>query len=256
MKYLLMLSFLALSFLGSPSSWSAPKPESKPVVLAKKLPHHVRKAHRATRKPAAQNPVKEVAATQDTPEQSTEASPPIPISLLPIPIATETGSVAPLPQVTATVSGTLLKVANPYLRQPVAPIQAPPNFSALIPWAATPILIPNGIGPGGIPTLNEIGVLVTSFMPTLPTLPPQLAGFLPTSFLPGDPGASHFPISIKTVYPTGDKPLVVLTLKCPTEAAFGVAPPPVKLVHIILTAGMDGINATGLLPVNLQQVCQ
>lgn len=71
-----------------------------------------------------------------------------------------------------------------------------------------------------------------------------------------DNGESHWPISFKTVYPTGEKPLFVITLKCPTEAAFGVAPPPVKLVHIVLTTLMEGINSTGLLPVNLQQVCQ
>jgi hypothetical protein len=144
---------------------------------------------------------------------------------------------------------------NPYLQPmlfgPVVTNQsqavASPAF-AVTPYGnlmpTMPAIVPNGTR-SGVPTLNDIAMFTKGFVPA------QLS-----AFLPGDDGASHLPISFKTVYPTGEKPLLVLTLKCPTEAAFGVAPPPVKLVHVILTTAFDGINYTGLLPVNLQQVCQ
>jgi hypothetical protein len=59
---------------------------------------------------------------------------------------------------------------------------------------------------------------------------------------------------IKTVYPTGEKPLKVITFKCPTEL-IGVTPPPVKILHEGVNLAMDGLNRSDLLPFNLQQVC-
>lgn len=60
--------------------------------------------------------------------------------------------------------------------------------------------------------------------------------------------------TIKKVYPTGEKPLVILSFKCPTEM-LGVTPPPMKALHELINLGFDGINKTNLLSVNLQQVC-
>lgn len=60
--------------------------------------------------------------------------------------------------------------------------------------------------------------------------------------------------TIKKVYPTGEKPLVVLNFKCPTEV-IGVTPPPMKLLHEAVNLGFDGLNKTNLLSFNLQQVC-
>lgn len=60
---------------------------------------------------------------------------------------------------------------------------------------------------------------------------------------------------IKKVQPTGEKPLYVLTFKCPTEVV-GISPPPTKLLHNLVTAGMDAMNGANLLPFNMQQVCQ
>jgi hypothetical protein len=74
-----------------------------------------------------------------------------------------------------------------------------------------------------------------------------LKGLLPLS------GDSILPV-IKTVYPTGEKPLVVLNFKCPTEM-LGITPPPMKLLHEIVNLGFDGLNKTNLLSFNLQQVC-
>lgn len=74
--------------------------------------------------------------------------------------------------------------------------------------------------------------------------------------LPGFSGGGEFSIlpKIKTVYPTGEKPLKVITFKCPTEL-IGVTPPPVKILHEGVNLAMDGLNHSNLLPFNLQQVC-
>jgi len=61
--------------------------------------------------------------------------------------------------------------------------------------------------------------------------------------------------SITKVYPTGEKPLYVLTFKCPTEL-IGITPLPTKALRWLITTGMDGINSTNLLSFNMQQVCQ
>jgi hypothetical protein len=60
--------------------------------------------------------------------------------------------------------------------------------------------------------------------------------------------------TIKKVYPTGEKPLVILSFKCPTEM-IGVSPPPMKALHGLVNLGFDGINKTNMLSFNLQQVC-
>jgi hypothetical protein len=74
---------------------------------------------------------------------------------------------------------------------------------------------------------------------------------LPSNPLSGD--TTLLPV-IKTVYPTGEKPLVILNFKCPTEM-IGITPPPMKLLHEAINFGFDGVNKTNLLSFNLQQVC-
>ena len=69
-----------------------------------------------------------------------------------------------------------------------------------------------------------------------------------------DSGQSILP-SIQKVYPTGEKPLVVVSFKCPTELV-GVTPPTIRPLHELVNLGMDGINRSDLLSFNLQQVCQ
>jgi len=61
--------------------------------------------------------------------------------------------------------------------------------------------------------------------------------------------------SIKKVYPTGEKPLVVLTFKCPTEL-IGITPLPTKALRWLISSGMEAVNSTNLLSFNMQQVCQ
>lgn len=69
------------------------------------------------------------------------------------------------------------------------------------------------------------------------------------------PGDIFLLPKIKTVYPTGEKPLVIVTFKCPTEI-IGITPLPTKALHDVVTWGMDSINNANLLDFNMQQVCQ
>jgi len=69
-----------------------------------------------------------------------------------------------------------------------------------------------------------------------------------------DSGRSILP-TVKKVYPTGEKPLVVVSFKCPTELV-GVAPPTIQILHQAVNLAMEGINRTNLLSFNLQQVCE
>jgi hypothetical protein len=156
-------------------------------------------------------------------------------------------------------------LVSPPDSQPANPNLAPALFYPTDPHTPEGIFFPAiGKTPSG-----ELIPAVLSFLPNgfsqLPEIPTfsdistQLSNLVPGelwALLPVNDGESHWPISWKTVYPTGERPLWVLTLKCPTEAAFGIAPPPIKLVHVALTAVMDGLNSTKLLPVDLQQVCR
>jgi hypothetical protein len=88
---------------------------------------------------------------------------------------------------------------------------------------------------------KSLGQIWDSLKSTLlPSMPPSDQAILPT---------------VKTVYPTGEKPLKVLTFKCPTEL-IGVTPLPTKALHELVNVAMDGINRADLLPFNMQQVCQ
>ncbi|MDP2835124.1 MAG: hypothetical protein Q8Q28_17840 [Pseudomonadota bacterium] len=127
---------------------------------------------------------------------------------------------------------------------------------------------------------ESLSLLFSGLMFSLPSLPsvsqPSQAAFNQTPATPSaTPGLGnifsslreylpepHLPSadidilpSITKVYPTGEKPLVVLTFKCPTEL-IGITPLPTKALRWLITAGMDSINSTNLLSFNMQQVCQ
>jgi len=87
---------------------------------------------------------------------------------------------------------------------------------------------------------NGLGQVFSDLKLALPSLPSSDQSILPT---------------VKKVLPTGEKPLYVLTFKCPTELV-GITTPPIKALRWLVTASMDGINSTDLLPFNMQQVCQ
>lgn len=59
---------------------------------------------------------------------------------------------------------------------------------------------------------------------------------------------------IKTVYPTGDKPLVVVSFRCPPELV-GIQTPSTIMLHQAVNGGMELLNRSNLLGFNLQQVC-
>lgn len=139
--------------------------------------------------------------------------------------------------------------------KPAAVVQAPapqvaqaaPSLSsdriavpAATPWSTpTPAI---AVKPtGNTAATNSLGQIWDSLKSTLlPSMPPSDQAILPT---------------IKTVYPTGEKPLKVLTFKCPTEL-IGVTPLPTKALHELVNVAFDGINRADLLPFNMQQVCQ
>ena len=60
---------------------------------------------------------------------------------------------------------------------------------------------------------------------------------------------------VSKVYPTGEKPLVVVSFKCPTEL-IGIDTPSTKLLHMGIEGGMDLVNKTNMLSFNMQSVCR
>lgn len=81
----------------------------------------------------------------------------------------------------------------------------------------------------------------------------SLRDYLPDPHLPS-PDIDILP-SITKVYPTGERPLYVLTFKCPTELV-GITPPPTKALRWLISSGMEAVNSTNLLSFSMQQVCQ
>jgi hypothetical protein len=136
---------------------------------------------------------------------------------------------------------------NPYLPAAHAPAQAPVANTSSNPYlAGTPVYGPtNPYLAYAQPTqqTNPFGVVGDSISKVGSALP---------SF--GNSEESLLP-SIKKVYPTGEKPLVVVTFKCPIEMA-GVKGGPTKILHDVVDLGMGAVNSTNLLSFNLQQVCQ
>lgn len=157
---------------------------------------------------------------------------------------------------------------NPYLayQRPPAPVPAiaSPAPSPAKPMAIAPAPAPQaapatpsqsadqGVTPWTLPspplTRKPADNVASSLVPSLDGLKSSLLASIP----PMD--QAILPV-VKTVYPTGEKPLKVLTFKCPTELV-GVTPLPTKALHELVNLAMDGINSTDLLPFNMQQVCQ
>jgi hypothetical protein len=118
---------------------------------------------------------------------------------------------------------------NPYLPRPVPPVSS----QVFGPIQAAP-------DPGTVVPPVDLGRVFSGLGAGIPLLPESGRSILPT---------------VKKVYPTGEKPLVVVSFKCPTEV-IGVTPPTIKLLHDMVDLGMEGLNRTDLLSFNLQQVCQ
>lgn len=251
-KSLLFSSLIALALAITPA-WGAGEIAQEKPVTAKK--HKASQKHKATSKNKTSRTQQVVQISKPATAEPTVAVTPALVQpsinpYLPVAIPLMAGVVVTPPMAPVAVMAPPRPSApvNPYLQ----PILFPPFVTTQPPAVVFPAISRTQYGEAVPTTLtylpNGLAGISTQFKSIVPT---QLS-----SLLSGSDGESHWPISFKTVYPTGEKPLWVLTLKCPTEAAFGIAPPPVKVVHIALTAVMDGINYTGVLPVNLQQVCQ
>ncbi len=136
-------------------------------------------------------------------------------------------------------------VQTPAPAPQVVQVSPAPSVERIAPAPVTPWSTPSPAlvakpAESAAPT-NSLGQAWNSLKSTLlPSMPPEGQAILPT---------------IKTVYPTGEKPLKVLTFKCPTEL-IGVTPLPTKALHELVNLAFDGINRADLLPFNMQQVCQ
>lgn len=175
-------------------------------------------------------------ANQSMPAPTISTAPAISTPVVSAPIVSAPVVAAPTSVPVATYQpGNMAMVSrNPYLSYPLA--NTPPDSVKL----ASPATA-NPQKTAVADAANSFSQLFTSLKMALPSLS-----------LPGDV-TTLLPV-IKKVYPTGEKPLVVLNFKCPTEM-IGITPPPMKLLHEAVNLGFEGLNKTNLLSFNLQQVC-
>lgn len=151
--------------------------------------------------------------------------------------------------------------SNPYLAYQRAPAMQPPVEIPAAPVQSAPAPATNKERPAD--TASTPWTIPSPPVPTQTAEKPastnslsSILGSLKYALLPGMPPSDQAILpTVKTVYPTGEKPLKVLTFKCPTEL-IGVTPLPTKALHELVNVAMDGINRTDLLPFNMQQVCQ
>lgn len=263
------LLLLALSVAFSGPVWSASAADTtraQELRLVKKVVKSAkRKANRKTsvsRKsvPPAAKPVAAKADQKSPPPDSALIAPALllPLAIPSLTLTTQLGEPPPVQPVVlppaqpvallptqsparpATASGNRPMPAPPQRQPAVKPAETAKPAVRGNPYMAHPQQVNQPLTDMG-KALDEIKV----GMPSLPSL----------FSLPSLPeGLSVLPV-IKTVYPTGEKPLVIVTFKCPTELV-GITPLPTKALHDLVTWGMDSINSTNLLAFNMQQVCQ
>lgn len=212
----LVIAFFGLIPLGSTSYASVP---SQAVIHAGETTAHTERAKRAVKPPRG-------GVVKAVPQR---VSPTVAAAVAASVVAAAPAVLAVKPSVAASADGASAVLApapadvprgNPYLVNQVQ-VDTPP---------ANPYSAPGGPSPmaGG------------GFKLAMPRLP-----LFEQSILP----------KVQTVYPTGEKPLVVVTFKCPTELV-GIDTPSTLILHKVVNGGMDLINKTNLLSFNMQQVCQ
>lgn len=235
----------SIPLLASGPSWGKPtQDKSATKVTVKKAKTKARKSKVVAKKAriapskaavaaVATVPVA-VLAAQDAIQPESAAAAPVPAAN-PYQVAFQPKSASPVsanPYLAYQQQAVSTAAYNPPAAQPP---QSAPTASSTNAYIATPQHL-EPVNPWG--NFGQVASNVKQFLP----------------HLPGQDGRSILP-SIKTVYPTGEKPLVVLTFKCPTEL-IGITPPPVKLLREGVNLAMDGINRSDLLSFNMQQVCQ
>jgi hypothetical protein len=68
-------------------------------------------------------------------------------------------------------------------------------------------------------------------------------------------GIASFIPTIKIYRNLGEKPTLLLALKCPTESLLGFSTPSSKILHSVIDTGFDTVNNFGIMPLHLSQVC-
>jgi len=209
-------------------AWSEPTPE--PQVSKPAQHKHLRK-HKPKAKPSAASNESTNAAASTAPAASS-----VPASATPAAAAI----VAP-PPATATQAPSAYTASAPA----VPPASTNPYLSPSATNGNPYLAYTQQAGPASAPD---------STTPSFKSFGPDFKGL--KDLLPSLPGKDQSLLpSIKKVYPTGEKPLVVVTFKCPIEMV-GVNVPVTKILHGAVNLGMDAVNASNLLSFNLQQVCQ
>lgn len=215
--------FASFAMVSAGPAWSAaeaPKAEVKSVAK-----HKVKAKTKARVNAKTKARVNAKADRADKAVMAAAVVAPVAVAMTPVVAAVSEAVAQPSPVQSsyAPPAPSPAPVGNPYLayqQQTAYPQQAGGAPASVNPW--------DGIG--------KLGSNLKSLLPSIPE------------------GQSILP-SIKKVYPTGEKPLVVLTFKCPTEL-IGITPIPIKLLHEGVNGVFDVVNATDLLSFNLQQVCQ
>lgn len=247
---LILAGLLAAALTLSPSgpAWSVTEggaAQSKQTKQLRPVKKTASAAKRGKAKPGAtaRKAVQPVAQPAVAPSAQTAPTPPFAWAVPDLPPAVA------IPSLTLTTQLSALP-ANPPSARPASPPSRQPAARAADPAQLVPRGNPYMSHPQQVnQPFHDMGKAIGEIKLGLPSLPalPGLPGLPPE-------GLSLLPV-IKTVYPTGEKPLVIVTFKCPTELV-GITPLPTKALHDIVTWGMDSINSTNLLAFNMQQVCQ
>lgn len=161
------------------------------------------------------------------------------------PAETASRAVASKPAEPAAVT----RPVNPYLVNSMAMAQT--SYAPTVASASVLPSIPSMPSMPGFPELSSLGIPAVGA--DVNKILGGLREFLPDLHMPSA-DIDVLP-SITKVYPTGDRPMYVLTFKCPTELV-GVTPPPTKALRWLIDSGMEAINNTNVLPFSMQQVCQ
>lgn len=250
-----LLLVAALPLVHADAAWSAAadKPQVKKTVKKAKPAKHKKAVKRKVIRAAA--PAAPVNPYLPAPQAVPVPPAPVPAAAIPAPavaaaaaVAADTAKPAAKPAAKPEPAVQPFAYSPPFtpLRNAAAPNPylvhaAPPVAVAAAPAVSIPALIPQlPAAPAASAAQPAGGNVFGGLRSLLPDMPPSDQAILPT---------------IKKVYPTGEKPLVVLTFKCPTEL-IGVSPISTKALHGLVDGGFGLLNSSNLLSFNLQQVCQ
>lgn len=218
--------------------------------------------------------------------QAPAAPAPVKLAVTPAPVVASVPIAAPTPAPVVVAAPVAAKTVVEPAVAPSAAVTAPAQpipteVASAKAWAkivAGPAATPVAPAAPVVPSSNPYLTYRTSYTQAAPTLSaPTQAAPRQAASAPASPAADpsqlvnslrnllpdlHLPSpdidvlpSITKVFPTGERPMYVLTFKCPTELV-GLTPPPTKALRWLITSGMESINSTNLLPFSMQQVCQ